>query len=139
MAKYREFVGSWEQLARAEAHAKALAEEWSSFCEDDPYSSSVSVDDEGNGRAEFWSDYEPLPSQFSLKLGEMLYQFRAALDSTIYGAAIKDSGQDPPPNEEKLEFPICSTADQFKNAARKIAPLAQVRREVVQVVQPYMG
>lgn len=136
---YREFLDAHDRAYRAETHRRALRDEWNGLLEDDPYGTAVRVDDEGNGTLEVWCEYEPLPPLFALKLGELLYQLRAALDATIYGAAIRDSGQDPPPDEEKLEFPICRSPGQFEDSARKIAPLHEGRREIVRLVQPYLA
>jgi len=69
--------------------------------------------------------------------GEMLYQLRAALDGSVYQAAIIESGQDPPPNENRLEFPICVSAAEFHKSAWKIAPLSKQCRDFIESIQPY--
>jgi hypothetical protein len=79
-----------------------------------------------------------LPEELSLVLGELLYQLRAALDSLVYELAIIDSGQDPPPDTEKLEFPIRSDdRTRFDKVAWKVAPLSQEHRDMIESIQPY--
>ncbi len=134
---FLEFIGCRERIARAKVHRDAFAKEWSAFVEDEPYDSHLEVDDGGEGSISITVRYDPLPSIFALELGEMLYQLRAALDGAIYACAIRDSGQNPPPSFERLEFPVCSTPGTFQAAGRKIEPLKAARRKIIESVQPY--
>ncbi|KKK87854.1 hypothetical protein LCGC14_2749070, partial [marine sediment metagenome] len=136
MPPLREFADCRERIARAKVHAKALAKAWSRFLEDEPYAPRLRVEDDGTGT--LW--VEPahgLPRHLALELGELLYQLRAALDGLVYGAAILETGEDPPPNHQQLEFPICASAADFKNARRKLGPLAEERRAIIETIQPY--
>lgn len=133
----KEFVGCWTRIERAETHRVAFAKAWSNFLDDDPYSPSLQIDHDGAGSLRIVPRYESLPAVFGLELGEMLYQLRAALDGSIYAAAIRESGVDPPPNARDLEFPICSSTAHFNQANRKIAPLTGQRRLIVETIQPY--
>jgi hypothetical protein len=125
-----------ERIDRAKTHRKTFRQTWSDFLDTDPYETGVFVDSEGRG-AIWVQPTHALPASLSLELGEMLYQLRASLDGCIYTAAVIESGQEPPPDESALEFPICSTAGAFKKSGRKIAALAnqQVRR-FIHSVQP---
>ncbi len=67
----------------------------------------------------------------------MLYQLRAALDSLVYEVAILDSGSDPPPDEDRLEFIFRGTEEDFNKAAWKIKPLSDQHRAMIHSVQPY--
>lgn len=136
---FLEFVGCRERIARAEIHRKAFAEEWNSFVEDEPYGPSLVIAPDGTGSLSIHGRYDHLPSIFALELGEMLYQLRAALDGAIYACAIRDTGMNPPPSARTLEFPVCSTSEQFQSAGVKIAPLAAKRKKIVESVQPYMA
>jgi len=128
-----------QRIARAQAHSKTLADLWNeSVSEGDLYSTRLNIEDDGTGS--LWIEprfQQGLPESFSLEFGEFLYQLRSALDACVYAAAIIDSGQDPPPDEEHLEFPICSSPARFKQASRKIGPLAEERRRIIESVQPY--
>jgi hypothetical protein len=131
------FEGCWKRVERADAHRKTLAEAWNSFIEDDPYSVSVRMEHDGTGRIWVRPRYSALPASFALELGEMLYQFRAALDGCVYDAAILETRKNPPPDEKGLAFPICPSAKEFENAAWHIAPLLNDRRDIIESVQPY--
>lgn len=104
--------------------------------DEDLHNASVYVDRNGAGRIKV-EQTKDIPTSIGLDLGEFLYQLRAALDGAVYAAAILDSGQDPPPNEKNLEFPICDSPTKFANASRKIEPLAEQRRAIIETVQPY--
>jgi len=131
------FVDCWDRIERAKAHSKVIGETWSAFVADDPYDIGVSVDSDGAGRIWVEPRYGPMPKVLSLELGELLYQLRAALDGSIRACAILETGQDPPPNEDRLEFPITFGPDYFKASAWNIAPLTDKRRYIVESVQPY--
>lgn len=105
--------------------------------EEEPYYPIVTTNDEGEGWI-FVRVAESFPGeQLSLQFGEMLYQLRAALDSLIYEVAILDSGKDPPPKKEQLEFIFRGSEEDFDNAAWKIKPLSDQHRSMVKSIQPY--
>jgi hypothetical protein len=135
----RPFPDARERIARADFHFKAGAALWDRFLEDEPYGVSLNIEDDGSGEIFISPRYDPLPSNWSIEFGEMLYQLRAALDSLVYQAAINDSGQDPPPDQHRLEFPFRETPDEFGRAAWKIGPLADARRSIIESVQPYQA
>lgn len=119
-------------------HKAEFAKVWNAFLnEGEPYMPLVRVDPNGKGTIcmEVAGDF---PAQeLALSFGEMMYQLRAALDSLVYEVAVIDSGQDPPPDAQKLEFPIRDSAASFERAARKIAPLSEFHQAMVESVQPY--
>jgi hypothetical protein len=142
------------RLERAQVHAREFGRIWNEFLtggdpvrddarvieaagrEHQPYVPRVTVYPSGEGVIEV----EPVDfpgDELALEFGEFLYQLRAALDSLVYETAIVVSGQDPPPNAEDLEFPIRPSEASFKNAARKIAPLAFHHRVWIEDIQPY--
>jgi hypothetical protein len=137
MSPLLSFRGCWDRIIRAEAHAKAFGKLWSDFLEDEPYSSILDMNDDGTGAICVVPRYEGLRGEFAFMLGEMLYQLRATLDSAVYATAVQKSGQDPPPDEEKLEFPICAREEDFKKSGWKIGSLSQDHRDFIQRVQPY--
>lgn len=133
------FSDSRARLNRAETHINKIGQIWDDFLKDDPYHPVVHVDNDGRGTISVFPD-ERFPSEeLSLELGEALYQLRAALDSLVYSAACVDSRQTPPPNEEKLGFPICRSEASWIGASAQIAPLADIRREMIADVQPYLA
>src|SRR5712691_9345056 len=59
---------------------------------------------------------QPLPLQrWALLVGDCVHNLRSALDHMIYSIAIKASGLNPPPDAEKLMFPIVRPPSQFKD------------------------
>ncbi|HET8814108.1 MAG TPA: hypothetical protein VFM51_04055 [Solirubrobacterales bacterium] len=126
------------RLDRAKVHSQKFGEVWHSFVkEEEPYYPIVTTDDDGEGTIFVRASNSFPGEQLSLHFGEMLYQLRAALDSLVYEVAILDSGCDPPPNEEQLEFIIRDSAEKFDNAAWKIKPLSDQHRAMIHSVQPY--
>lgn len=127
---WNEFLTGGEPLADDSRVVEAAA------VEHQPYVPSVVVYPDGEGVIEV----EPINfpgDELALEFGEFLYQLRAALDSLIYETAAVVSGEDPPPNAEELEFPIRASEAGFKNAAAKIAPLADHHRIWIEDIQPY--
>jgi len=127
------------RLEHAKSHRARVAELWNGFIDgDEPYEVIVHVDDDGQGAIEVYPDREAMPMDaISLEFGELLYQLRAGLDSLVYELAIIDSGQDPPPDAEKLEFPIRPTPAAFARAASKIGPLSQRHRHMIEGLQTF--
>ena len=123
------YLDAGERIARADMHFECGTKLWDKFIESKPYDYFPEVKADGTGTIKVIPRYNPLPTHFGIEFGEMLYQLRAALDSIVYQAAIYDSGQDPPPNAERLEFPFRDTLTAFQkgNVAKKIAPLGSHR------------
>ncbi len=130
-----EFEPLWQRVRRAEGHRNTLVDEWNAFLEDEPYGARVHVDADGRGGIEIYR--VRIPPTWALYLGEMLYQLRATLDGLIYTTVVIETGQDPPPNEDRLEFPIAADANAFKRVGWKMGPLTNERRRLIELVQPY--
>ncbi len=130
------FDGCRKRIERAYAHREALGKIWNDIVHEDLYRVVVDMQRDGTGAIAL-EQINPLPVSCSFELGETLYNFRAALDECVYRAAIIQSGQDPPPGESRLEFPICFSADDFRKAAWKIEPLSQKCRDFIELMQPY--
>lgn len=135
----RPFHTCWERINRAYVHSIAFADEWNGLINgDNGYEIRVTMNDDGTGS--LWVDllFGELPAALSIKFGEILYQLRAALDACVYQAAILETGKNPPPNENALEFPICPSAEKFAKARWKLRPLTnQYRLDFIEMVQPY--
>jgi hypothetical protein len=132
----RPFDVCWERITRARTHRNAIANAWNSFIEEHPYDVRSYVNDDGTGGI-LIEQVKPIPLLIAVEIGEFLYQLRAALDACIYETACLNTGRRPPPDENKLEFPVCVSLDVFKKASRKIVPLTRQQRDIVEAVQPY--
>lgn len=128
------------RLERAKVHQSEFGRIWNDFVSDDdsePYYPILNIESDGEGVL-YIEVSEAFPGeQLALHFGEMLYQLRAALDSLVYEVAIFDSGSDPPPDADKLEFLIRPSEDSFKQGTWKIAPLSDEHRRMIHSVQPY--
>jgi hypothetical protein len=131
------FEGCWQRVERAKSRSETLAKDWASFIDNEPYGTSLEMQEDGTGSLQVWNHYDSFPAEFALNLGELLYQLRSALDSCVYDAAVLQTGKNPPPNESNLAFPICSSPSEFKNATRNIRPLSDQLKRAIEVVQPY--
>lgn len=132
-----EFEGCRQRIRRAKTHREAIRDLWNQRAtEEDFYDVGVEMQNDGTGSV--WvklNQGRDFANVVSLELGEMLYQLRAALDLAVYAARVRETGKNPPPDEDKLEFPICKSRADFCSFDR--APLAQKRRDFMESVQPY--
>ena len=125
------------RLERAKFHGKALANLWNSIPPGDFFGVRAKADQHGFGKV-LIVGVKPVPDEFSLLLGELLYQLRSALDACVYQATIYATGKNPPADENKLEFPLTFDASEFPNLAkRRISALPQNVQDGVERVQPY--
>jgi hypothetical protein len=125
------------RLKRAIAHLELSAKLWNALAPEDLYIAQVMIDRDGNGRLRI-ARKNPIPEEHSLLLGEALYQLRSALDACIYQSSVYATGKNPPPDENKLEFPICTDATEFpKLAKRRLFALPQQIQDAIEKMQPY--
>lgn len=76
--------------------------------------------------------------RWSLMAGDCVHNLRSALDSLVYAIAIYQSGQNPPPDEDNLQFPIVSDPAKFpKQKTRRIKFLSQAVQNEIEKLQPY--
>jgi len=82
---------------------------------------------------------EPAPVELALIFSEWLAVLRAALDNALYALAAAISGQNPPPQAERIQFPICATPDDFKKQAKRLVMLPERVVEALEKGQPYQS
>lgn len=104
------FQTCWDRVDRAEIHRKASIDIWNALHDDDVYESHAEIDSDGNGRFFLTPVKRDWILPLSFELGELLYQLRGAIDSCVYDAAILKFGKNPPPDEEKWNFPLTADA-----------------------------
>lgn len=82
---------------------------------------------------------EPMPTRVSTLFGEWLYLLRAALDGAAYYVAVRDSGQNPPPNEGAIYFPIKTSATTYDSSSHreKLKALSDSTFADLRVAQPF--
>jgi hypothetical protein len=82
---------------------------------------------------------EPAPVELALIFSEWLAALRAALDNALYALAAAVSGQNPPAQAERIQYPICSTPVEFKRHAKRLSMLPQLVVEALEKSQPYQS
>lgn len=140
--------GSYLRIERAGQHVDALRHTQEEIAVQDP----VSIPTEPARPPErqpdgSWATFSPgfrVPdlSNFvnpfwSIWIGEAVYNLRAALDYMIYSLAHLDSGKE----QERTQFPICSTVGNFQNAIRRgnLNGLNPAHTVAIEDLQPYRG
>ena len=112
-------------------------EAWNEIPSEKLYTATAKTDSDGIGSLRLVR-VQPIPEEIPLLLGEMLYQLRSALDSCIYQAAVYSTKQDPPPDEQKLEFPISVDRAEFPGLQkRRLSALPMDVQEGIEKIQPY--
>lgn len=130
------FESCWLHLETAKARHRQMISLWNRFLDDDPYDSTVTVDDEGVATLSVEA-LAPPPPELPILLGEFLYHLRTALDHAVYDTAVHDSGQNPPRGANRLQFPITDSETSFHQSAHRIEPLSESHRQWIERMQPY--
>jgi hypothetical protein len=130
------FEDAMRRIERANHHRKSLTDAWNSFIERDVYGFGLNTEIDGTVTLWAWPTL-PIPDDFSLIIGEILYQYRAALDGVIYKAAVLETGKDPPPNENGLYFPVANSRKEFDNLRKRISSLPDRCQSFIETIQPY--
>lgn len=129
---------SWRKIDRAREHLDSLRQEIRTFGEDKPYGATPKFNDdftELDVVVEF--DNPNVLAQWGLLFGDCVHNFRSALDHIVYEIAIAESGQDPPPDERVLMFPVCRDETEFNERGRRIRSLSSNARTKIELHQPY--
>lgn len=77
----------------------------------------------------------PFPLRMSVVFSEWLHNLRSALDAALYEIAVHDTGQDPPTQAGRRQFPIVTDPEQLRGPA--VAGLSQQSLEAISAMQPY--
>lgn len=82
---------------------------------------------------------EPAPVELALIFSEWLASLRAALDNALYALAAAVSSQNPPPHAERIQYPICSTPEDFRKQAKRLSTLPEQVVKALEKSQPYQS
>lgn len=124
------------RLARAAEHFEAFGALWRDYLNSRPHRLTTTVDPSGQGELRLIRE-EPIPRELALVIGEFLHQLRAGLDNCLYAVAVMDSGVSPPPDGERLQWPICLTPAEWKSNTRRYAHLSPDIVDALERIQPY--
>lgn len=129
---------AFARLDRAKDKRVEFGREWETYISDHPWEIDLAVI--SDTEFEFFAvQREPAPAALSLVFSEWLATIRAALDNGFYAWVAAATQQNPPAQAERLQYPICATASDFK---RQRSRLTSVPREIVDMVekaQPYQS
>jgi hypothetical protein len=85
-----------------------------------------------------------VPPEWSVWIGEFVHDVRSALDHLTYALNVKGSGQRPPPNGSRSQFPLYTERDRFSEMANlrdrrrsKIGYLPEGAGAFMEALQPY--
>ena len=105
------------KLQRAQQHIQNLQDEIAPWMAKASYIISPQV----NGDSTRYSliahlvGKEPPLQRWTLMAGDSLHNLRCALDHLVYAIAVHESGTEPPPDGNKLMFPITDTAKKMQS------------------------
>jgi hypothetical protein len=136
--KARLLGSSQAKLARADQHLDALSRDTDRWGENDPLRITRQSNPDGSEHI-FRVRYKIRPPvwRWAILLGDALFNLRGALDHVVYALAIGHTGKNPPDDEDKLAFPICSAPKFFDGQRFRIAPLSQPAQAATERAQPY--
>ena len=130
---------SWKlKITRAKEHFATLQAEIPEWARTSPISITKEKDNEGRHHTVFVEIVKVPPlKRWSLIAGDCVHNLRSALDSLVYGIAIHETGQNPPPDERALQFPIASSPQKFSDQISRIKSLNKGVQSEIERVQPY--
>lgn len=132
-----EFDSAHLKAARARSHAKELSEIWNAYLDGHPFDFALLQTDLRQWTLRIFQD-QPVPPELSVVFGEWLFDLRSALDSTMWATAVHVARQEPPPGEDRLQYPIFETRASWDRNLSRLRPLAEHHREMLLTMQPFM-
>ncbi|MFE3000022.1 hypothetical protein ACFXG4_34105 [Nocardia sp. NPDC059246] len=128
-----------ERVRRAGEIRAEIGSEWARHMADHPRRIDVVQGDTDTSWIFVVDTVIPMPVRLSALFGEWLYQLRAALDGIVYCLAVRDSGQNPPPAERSIYFPIFTDPAKYDdpNHRGRMKALSDKTFEVLRHVQPF--
>src|ERR1035441_2446558 len=133
-----EFAVCRLKLGRAEEHFDSLKAEIALWKHSNPCVVAKKRDAEGS-RHSFIIEIRNRPplDRWSLIAGDCVHNLRTALDSLVYAIGIAVSGDNPPPEAHRLQFPIADTLELFVQQRSRIASLGASVNTRIEGAQPY--
>lgn len=129
-----------DRITRAGEIRESIGALWNEHMDRRPHQLGLVADAKSDTRWTFViNTIEPMPVRISTLFGEWLYLLRAALDGAAYYVAVRDSGQNPPPNERRIYFPIKDDATKYDspNHRNDLAALSNQTFADLRAVQPF--
>lgn len=132
------FDSAFARHARAEAKRREFGECWERYISTHPW--DINVRNADPYTLEILAvTREPTPAELTLIFSEWLAALRSALDNTLYALAAVSSQQSPPPQADRIQYPICSSPAEFKNQSRRLGMLPEHIVDAIEKSQPYQS
>jgi hypothetical protein len=129
---------AFARLIRAQARRTEFAEEWAKYIELHPW--EIDLHELGTTEFEFVAiQREPAPVSLSMIFSDWLAAIRTALDNGFYAWVASATRQNPPPQAERLQYPICSSPTEFKNQRSRLSSVPDEVIEKLEMAQPYQS
>jgi hypothetical protein len=128
-----------DRVIRASVLRTQIGELWSEYIDRVPRRFAVEPADTPDTWTLVLRTLEPMPTRLSTLFGEWLYELRAALDGILYYVAVRDSGQNPPPAERGLMFPIFVDPAKFDDPSHRgrLQAVSDATFGLLRHVQPF--
>jgi hypothetical protein len=124
------------RLDRAKDKRVEFGSVWNTFIERHPW--DIDLSQISSTEFEFFAmQREPTPTALSMVFSEWLASIRAALDNGFYAWVAAETGQNPPPQAGRLQYPICSSSTEFKRQKSRLSLVPQSIVDKIEKVQPY--
>lgn len=134
----RLFEVAFARLDHAAAKQVDFASAWSSYAGAHPWDVNL-VDVGGRTFEMVVSVSSAAPPALSLAFSDWLSSLRAALDNGLYAWAAEISGCDPPPDADRLQFPIATTPADYRRQTKRLRSLPDDVVGKLEMAQPYQS
>jgi hypothetical protein len=133
----RLLIDAWKRIERARTHGLAFKAECERIINPATYTTVPEMNSDWTRGTIKAVTNVVSKNDIALELGELFYQLRAALDAAVYQVAVMQHGSEPPPDENRIEFPICPTPEAFNRNPINKPPFPQPLRDWLETIQPY--
>lgn len=129
---------AFARLDRAKSKREEFGTEWATFIDNHPWDIDLTVI--SDTEFEFFAvQREPTPAALSLVFSEWLATIRSSLDNGLYAWVAAITGQNPPPQAERLQYPICTSPAEFKKQRTRLSAVPAEIVDAVEMAQPYQS
>jgi hypothetical protein len=130
------FELAFARLDRAKEKRAEFGREWGTYIDNHPWDIDLTV--LSDTEFEFFAiQREPAPAALSMVFSEWLGTIRAALDNGFYAWVVAATGQNPPLQAERLQYPICTSSTEFKKQRNRLTSVPPDIVAKLEMVQPY--
>lgn len=126
------------RVARARDNIAEFAGVLNHYLEVRPAQLAVEIDEQGQGTMRVVR-HEPIPVELTILLGEALQNLRAGLDNCLYAVAVIDSGKNPPPGADRLQWPIALTPSEWRDNRKRLHHLSPHLVTALHRIQPFLA